>query len=179
MELPVFRYHPDPLGSASVIASTAKCRCCKKSRGHIYTASVYSEEELTEALCPWCIADGSAYAKFDATFVDTEAFTSEIPEAVLDEVTQRTPGFSTWQSERWPVCCNDATAFLAPAGIAEIRANYRDLEYNVLSYIIHDLEISGGAATRTLESLKKDSSPTAYLFRCLHCQRHHFHIDSF
>jgi len=178
MELPVFRYHPDPLASGSVIQSSAKCRRCKKSRGYIYTANVYSEDELTDALCPWCIADGSAFEKFDATFVDSEAFADEIPEEVLDEVTQRTPGFNAWQSEHWPVCCKDATAFLAPVGIAEIRANYREVEYEVLNYVIHDLEISGGAATRMVESLKKDSSPTAYLFRCLHCQRHHVHVDS-
>ena len=37
--------------------------------------------------------------------------------------------------------------------------------------------ISGGAATRLRNSLKKDSGPTVSLFHCPRCQRHHFLID--
>jgi hypothetical protein len=31
---------------------------------------VYAEAELDDQLCPWCIADGRAAAKFDAQFTD-------------------------------------------------------------------------------------------------------------
>jgi uncharacterized protein CbrC (UPF0167 family) len=177
MNLPVFRYHPDPLSTGSVVASPAECRCCGQKRGYIYAASVYAEEELEDALCPWCIADGSAHAKFDATFVDTEAFPEGVPETVIDEISQRTPGYNAWQSEHWPVCCDDGAAFLGPVGIDEIRARYRDLEGAVLSHIIYEMKISGGAATRLLASLRRDASPTAYLFRCGKCERVHIHID--
>ena len=37
--------------------------------------------------------------------------------------------------------------------------------------------ISGGAATRFLESLRRDASPTAYLFKCLHCDEPQVHVD--
>lgn len=177
MNLPVFRYHPDPLSTGSVVESPAKCLCCRQKRGYIYAASVYAEKELEDALCPWCIADGSAHSKFDATFVDTEAFPEGTPEAVIDEISQRTPGYSAWQSEKWPVCCNEGTAFLGPFGIDEIRARYRDLEGAVLSHIIYEMQISGGAATRLLASLRREASPTAYFFRCGKCERMHFHID--
>jgi uncharacterized protein CbrC (UPF0167 family) len=177
MKLPAFRYHPDPLGTGSVVASAATCRCCHRNRGYVYSASVYAEEELEDALCPWCIADGSAHARFDATFVDSEAFPDGTPKTIVDEISLRTPGYSAWQSEYWPVCCNDGTAFLGPLGIDELRAKFRDQEGALLSHIIYERKISGGAATRLLASLRRDASPTAYFFRCLHCERTHFHID--
>src|SRR4051812_39850670 len=117
--LPAFRYHPDPLGTGSVVASPATCRCCRQKRGYVYSASVYAEDELEDVLCPWCIADGSAHSTFAATFVDTDAFPEGTPETVIAEISERTPGYSAWQSEQWPVCCNDGTAFLGPMGINE------------------------------------------------------------
>lgn len=175
--LPTFRYHPDPLASGSIVGSDVECRRCRQSRGYIYTGPVYSEADLDDGLCPWCIADGSAHREFDASFVDSEAFAPNVPGPVVAEVSERTPGYNTWQSEEWPACCNDATAFLAPAGISEIRKTYRELEGSVLSHIIYNMSISGGAATRLLESLNIDAGPTAYLFQCLACGEHQFHID--
>ena len=58
-------------------------------------------------------------------------------------------------------CCADAMAFKEPAGIEEIRARYPSLEYSALSYLIYDLGISGGAATRTVQSLNRVKGPTA------------------
>jgi uncharacterized protein CbrC (UPF0167 family) len=177
MKLPDFRYHPDPIGSGSVVESAAQCRSCGQARGHIYQGPVYSEEELDDSLCPWCLADGSAHRKFDATFFDTEAFADGTPEAAIEEISERTPGYDSWQSGHWPCCCDDATAFLFPAGIAEIRAQCHELEGDILSHIIYNMQISGGAATRLLNALKKDAGPTVYVFRCLKCRQHHFHID--
>lgn len=177
MSLPEFRYHPDPIGSGSVIESDVTCRCCGQQRGYVCDAPVYAEEDLDGHLCPWCIADGNASVKFEATFVDDEAFDDGIPESVMDEISQRTPGFASWQAEQWPACCDDATAFLTPAGIKEIRAGYREAESELLNYIIYEMKVSGGAATRLLQSLDKDNGPTAYLFRCLHCEKLHFYID--
>jgi uncharacterized protein CbrC (UPF0167 family) len=174
--LPVFRYHPDPVASGSVMPSDRTCRSCGLARGHIYTGPVYAEEELTGAICPWCIADGSAHKKFDAVFVDSEGLDDDAPEEAIGEITERTPGFSSFQSERWPGCCGDAAAFVAPAGIAELRAE-PGLEGEALSYIVYEMGISGGAATRLLQSLNRDKGPTAYLFRCLRCEKRLFHID--
>jgi uncharacterized protein CbrC (UPF0167 family) len=176
--LPTFRHHPDPLRSGSIVASSATCRCCERRRGFVYAGPVYAEsDDLDDALCPWCIADGSAHERFDATFVDTEAFTGDIPITTMATVTERTPGYAAWQQERWPVCCGDATAFLTPLGIDELRATHRELEGPALSFIIYELRISGGAATRMLNALRRDESPTAYLFRCLTCEQHHLHVD--
>src|SRR5262245_5821440 len=117
MKLPDFRYHPDPVRSGSVVESKAKCHACGQARGYLYEGPVYSEDELDGKLCPWCIADGSAHEKFDATFFDAASIDDETPEAAIEEISERTPGFATWQSGHWPCCCDDAAAFITPAGI--------------------------------------------------------------
>lgn len=177
MTLPTFRYHPDPVASGSVVASDGKCRCCKKSRGYLYTGPVYAEDDLDDALCPWCIADGAAADKYDATFVDSEALPDSASEEVSEEILTRTPGFNSWQGEQWPACCNEPAAFVMPAGINELRAYNREWEGFALNHIIYDMKISGGAATRLLDSLNRDSGPTIFVFRCLHCEGPKFYID--
>jgi uncharacterized protein CbrC (UPF0167 family) len=175
--LPVFKYHPDPIGSGSVVESKVKCKCCGKARGYIYSGPVYAEDELDESICPWCIADGSAHEMYDASFLDCEGIPGEVPAEAMEEIEYRTPGFSTWQSERWLTCCGEAAAFLEPVGIQEIRQRYPQLEGDLMGYIVHEMQISGGAARRMLESLQKDAGPTAYVFQCLKCAGHKTFID--
>jgi uncharacterized protein CbrC (UPF0167 family) len=175
--LPRFRFHPDPLQSGSVAESEDACQRCGERRGYLYAGPVYAESDLADRLCPWCIADGSAHRAYAVTFVDSEAFVGDVPATSVEEITARTPGYHAWQGERWPACCGDATAFLAPVGIGEIRERHREAESTVLGHIVHEVGISGGAARRLLEALRRDVSPTAYLFRCLRCAAYRVHID--
>src|ERR1700744_1794087 len=123
MSLPEFRYHPDPIATGTVKASDVKCVCCDLARGYIYTGNTYSEEDLEDAVCPWCIADGSAAEKFDAMFSDdSPLLDADMPEAVVEEVTRRTPGFTSWQQEVWLCCCDDACAFHGDATRAQLTA---------------------------------------------------------
>src|SRR5216683_2326627 len=177
MTLPTFRYHPDPIRSGSIVESEKKCRCCRQVRGYVYSGPAYCEEDLEDEICPWCIADGSAHRMFEAEFVGYEAFPDGTPQAAIDEIMQRTPGYSAWQSEHWPLCCGDASAFRGPTGIKEIRATEYQLEGLLMGHIVQEMKISGGAAHRLLDSLDKDRGPTAYVFQCLHCNRHLFHVD--
>jgi len=177
MNLPSFKYHREPIQSGSVEKSNERCRCCNELRGYIYVGPVYSDEDLADSICPWCIADGAAHRKFGATFIDEAALPDGLPESVIEEAAWRTPGYNAWQSERWFSCCNDAMTFLEPAGIQEIRASYRNLEFSVLGNILYGLHISGGAATRLLESLHKQSGPTAYIFQCSHCGQYQTFVD--
>src|SRR4051812_22558639 len=108
MDLPHFTYHPDPVGSGSIIPSEAICIVCGQARGYVYAGPVYSasDEELDDAICPWCIADGSAHERFDAEFTDTSGIGGygdweDVPQAVVEEVAYRTPGFNGWQQEMW------------------------------------------------------------------------------
>ena len=177
MVLPSFRYHPDPITSGSIVPSEDGCRCCGKPRGFLYTGPVYADDEIVDEICPWCIADGSAHRRFDATFVDPAVFSDDVPAPVVDLISQQTPGYNAWQSEEWPSCCGDATAFIAPFGIAELRAYDYRLEGLLMPYIVHTMGVSGGAATRLLNSLDRERGPTVYLFRCLACEAPRFHID--
>ena len=69
--LPHFRYHPDPVETGSITASDAACTRCGERRGFIYAGPVYAVGDFRDALCPWCIADGSAHESLGATFVDS------------------------------------------------------------------------------------------------------------
>jgi len=177
MDLPKFQYHPDPLLSGSIEKSDAVCRCCKKARGYIYTGPVYSEEELDEALCPWCIADGSAHKTFDASFADEAGFPDGLSQKIIADVARRTPGFASWQEGRWLTCCNDACMFVEPAGQAEIEARHPMAEGQLITYIVQELGISGGAAHQLYRALNRDRGPTAYFFKCRHCGNEPAYID--
>jgi uncharacterized protein CbrC (UPF0167 family) len=177
MTMPTFRYHADPVASGSVVVSEAGCLCCGQARGFVYDGPIYAEGHEPTPVCPWCIADGSAHERFGACFVDADAFDGAVPEGTVTEITERTPGFATWQGETWPSCCGDAAVFVMPAGIAEIRARAPELEGQLMSHIVYEMGVSGGAATRLLDSLDRDRSPTLYVFKCPQCETHLFHID--
>jgi uncharacterized protein CbrC (UPF0167 family) len=173
MNLPQFKYHPDPLATGSVERSDATCVCCGQKRGFIYTGPVYAEEELYDRICPWCIADGSAQAKLGAEFTDAAGVGGcpwdEVPGEVVAEVAYRTPGFCGWQQERWWTHCGDAAEFLGLAGGKEVEAYGPEL--------IESLRDDAGLTendeewNRYYRALDKEGSPTAYVFRCRHCGR--------
>ena len=169
MTLPSFAYHPDPLATGSIAESDAECEACGQERGYIYRGPVYAEDDV-EDLCPWCIADGSAAERFDATFTDVED--SDLPDDVAETIATRTPGFSGWQQEVWLSHCGDGAEFLGRAGAVELAA-YPD----ALADIRLGLRQRDGA-DRFLAALDKDGQPTAYLFRCRVCRTHVAYTDS-
>jgi uncharacterized protein CbrC (UPF0167 family) len=175
-ELPDFRYHPDPVGTGSVVAVNVTCVGCEQLRPYTYAGPVYAEEELEDALCPWCIADGTAARRFAAQFADVSwAVPDDVPEAATDEVLHRTPGFAGWQQERWLHHCGDAAAFLGAVGAAEV-ADPPD----ALEALRNEGRASGWPADqidRYMAALTKDGQPTAYLFRCLVCGVHLAYSD--
>jgi hypothetical protein len=59
--------------------------------------------------------------------------------------------------------CGDAAAFIERAGYPEIRARHPRLEGTLMTYIVHELEISGGGAIRLLHGLNRDHGPTTYV----------------
>jgi uncharacterized protein len=123
--LPVFKYHPDPIATGSVQESDSPCLSCNRIRGYVYVGPAYSEKfhYLSGCICPWCIADGSAARQFGATFADS-GLMDDVPDAVREEIAQRTPGFEAWQQEQWLECCHDGAAFLGLAGAAELKSQF-------------------------------------------------------
>lgn len=174
MRLPAFRYHPDPLTSGSVTASDSVCRGCGRPRGLIYVGSLLGSgaEEIRNAICPWCIADGTAHARFDAEFtrIDcvglgyTEPWAA-VPREVAEEVAYCTPGFTGWQTERWFTHCGDAAAFIGVAGCREVLAHGPA----TIEAIRRDCNLTGMEWDEYFRALERNGSPSAYLFRCLRC----------
>ena len=147
------------------------CVSCQRQRGFVYTVPVYALEELAEALCPWCIADGTAAARFDAEFTDVGfGVRADVPRTVIEEVSRRTPGFVGWQQEYWLYHCRDATAFTGPAGHADVAAVPEAIR--ALEDEARNAGRSVAEAKDYIESLRRDAPPTAYLFKCLHCGIH-------
>lgn len=83
-----------------------------------------------------------------------------------EEVAYRTPGFSGWQQERWLVHCDDACAFLGPAGRQE-KEGFKSQQ--LLDSLRDDMKMNERDFQQYLGVLDKHRAPTAYLFRCLHC----------
>jgi len=168
--LPTFRYHPDPLATGSVrVEPDTPCLGCSRIRGYIYTGAVFTETNfiLDEHLCPWCIADGTAAKRFGATFNDE----------VRREIETRTPGFSGWQQEEWLACCGDGAAFLGVAGAKELERDFPAAIPAVKRYLLRELDLSKEVAEECFAALSKDGQPTAYIFRCLHCQKYLAYVD--
>ena len=174
---PDFPYHPDPQATGSVESSEAHCVCCGHARGLIYTGPVYcARDDLDDALCPWCIADGRAAARFDAEFTDIgSGVPDDVPPEVTDEVSTRTPGFSGWQQEHWLYHCGDAAAFLGRAGRQELEPHPEALE--ALRAEQAEVDAPPEEVTEYLAALDKDDQPTAYLFRCRRCSTHLAYSD--
>ncbi len=173
MNLPEFKYHPDPVATGSVKQSDKVCECCRQARGYIYEGPVYCRAEV-KAVCPWCIADGSTHEKFDADFTDLASVGGckrgwdDVPREVAEEVAYRTPGFVTWQEAEWWSHCGDAAEFLGPAGKDEVEA----LGPELVEYL-RVQALSWGWSEEyweeTFDCFHKDGSPVAYIFRCRHC----------
>ena len=176
MELPHFKYHPDPLATGSVKSSPNVCRCCGETRGYIYTSTPYAEESLVNCLCPWCIADGAAHEKFGAEFVEYSAIGghgewSPVPPSVVEEVAFRTPGFSGWQQEQWWTHCNDAAEFLGPAGYKELAEFGAEALQNARSVFGAETGLQGQELEERFQTFSLRFGPTAYVFRCRHCHQ--------
>jgi uncharacterized protein len=171
MRLPFFVYHPDPISTGMIVASDDSCVSCGLARGFIYCGPVYAIDEYESCICPWCISDGSAHLKLDATFTDDVGVGDggtweQVAHAVVEEVTERTPGFSGWQQEKWWTHCKDAAEFIGRAGRKELTAAGQQ----AITAIQHDAGLSDGPEwDRYFAKLNKDGSPTAYLFRCRSC----------
>ncbi len=176
-DLPAFRYHPDPVGTGAVEPIRSRCRSCGEVRGWIYVAVPYAVTDLRDALCPWCIADGSAASTFDARFTDLHPadVPAGVPTAVVEEIVRRTPGFAGWDRERWLFHCDDAAEYLGAVGwdeVADLPDAVAALEADLASR-----RITGRRARAFLHDLNPDGGSTAYLFRCRTCRRHLAYAD--
>ncbi|NJL02495.1 MAG: hypothetical protein HC910_18785 [Spirulinaceae cyanobacterium SM2_1_0] len=166
--LPHFPYHPDPVATGAVVASDKQCVCCERSRGYVYVGSVYSTNDLDDALCPWCIADGSAASRLDASF--GELFSRHralVPESVIAEVNLRTPGYVSWQGESWLSHCNDACEFHGDATAAEVA----DASNETKNAWMEEYKQDEASWLSVVDGYRPAGHSALYKFVCRHCRR--------
>lgn len=165
-QLPHFRYHPNPIATGAVKPSDAICVCCGQSRGHIYCGPVYAVIVLDDLLCPWCIADGSASAKLGASFADSYPLRQAgVPDGVVDEVNERTPGYMSWQQEYWLAHCGDACEFHGDATVRDISAASAETKQHWIEEYKQDEK---GWAWAT-DGYRPGGDSALYKFKCRHC----------
>ena len=99
---------------------------CGRPAGLRYPAPV--DGRRPGILCLRCIADGTAATSLGLQDGSRAEFTDvgwgvpdDVPQAVLEEISQRTPGFFGWQQEHWLYHCADAAAFLGRVGWEDVR----------------------------------------------------------
>lgn len=170
--LPFFKYHPNPIETGNVKSSDEICACCENARGFIYTASVYSTHDLDESICPWCIADGSAAEKFDATFNDS-GLGSNISNKIIEEISKRTPGYESWQSDIWLYHCEDGCEFHGDLSKQEAK----NLEVEAIKKFCIENDLNEEDGREIIQYYEKGGNPAIYKFVCRHCGEIKFYTD--
>jgi uncharacterized protein CbrC (UPF0167 family) len=177
MTPPTFFYSPHAYSLGIIEQRNFTCPCCGETRTLCYTGNFYSADEV-EAICPWCIADGSAAEKYDGSFVsDFEGLDpgpnglgAAMSPSSMAQVSRHTPGYASWQGDVWLGHCGEACIFLRYVGsqeLAPVWAEVRD-----------DAVASGWGEENIRDHMHKDGDMTGYLFRCQHCGRHRLHVDA-
>lgn len=166
-----FRYHPDPVGTRSAVPTDALCDLCGQPAELRYVGPIFGRQ--ADVLCLRCIANGRAAWQLSlsdgepAQFTDVAGAPRDVPPDVLEEVTQRTPGFIGWQQAHWLYHCSDAAAYLGTVGWDEVK-DWPDALASLRSELM-DLGVAATQADEQIQWLSRDGDLTGYLFRCLHC----------
>ena len=172
MGLPSFRYHQNPMETGAFQKSEkgVTCDCCGETTNIYYNAPFFAEDDI-EYLCPTCIANGKAAAKFDGSFQDDYSvdYGVEDPDK-LDELIHRTPGYCGWQQEYWRAHCGDFCTFLGYVGARELRA------LGVMDEVLDD-PMWDDELKEMIQASVNGGSMQCYLFQCLYCGKHLLWVD--
>ena len=179
MSVTKFKYHLSPESTGSLLSINITCTVCGQHNRYKYVGPLYSEEELEIDLCPDCIKNGKAAKDFEIEFFDRDSIGNDgrwqqVSEEVKDIICYKTPGFSGWQQEKWWTHCDDAAKYLGPKIDIE---NIINSTNNLTDLIMKDMDINKKEATRLLIDCSAESSPTLFLFKCLHCEQYGGYID--
>ncbi|MBB5944474.1 CbrC family protein [Xanthomonas sp. 3307] len=179
MQLPQFLHHPNAY-ALCFAQEDGVCDCCGETRAWRYQGPFYCAGDGPEFLCPWCIADGRAAARFEGEFNDWVEIEGVSPDpddappaidaALLQAICTRTPGYSAWQQPVWLSHCDQPCAFLGYAGGDDLAP--------ILDEVMPDIvEATPRDADWLLARLSRDGTLVGCLFRCLQCGQHRLHVD--
>ena len=150
------------------------CIACGDARGFMYTGPVYAVEEFVDEFCPWCIADGSAAAQFDAAFTDIDC---NVPDDVPAERARRHRPPHARLRQRGSRTIGSTTAATAPCSSAAPAAPSSSRTRTRSSRCGRRSPAGDAQVEQHLAAMDKDGEPTAYLFRCRHCGTHLAYAD--
>lgn len=166
MEFPKFKYHQNPIKSLSFIKSDMECNCCNKKTGYIYNLSIYSSLDVEDVvICPWCLANGDAAKKYQATFNDTYSVESKIPNSENDEILHRTPSYPTWQDFDWMIHCGHPAIFIGDAD----KSTIKKMSSVTLSLFLKENELDNDEIDEILDRYIEVESPMIYEHKCSKC----------
>jgi uncharacterized protein CbrC (UPF0167 family) len=174
---PAFFYNPNAYQLGIIEPRDIVCQCCGKAQSFRYTGTFYCKTTI-DRLCPWCIADGSAAIKYNGSFVsDFEGLNANpaelsafISETSMEQVGSHTPGYTSWQGDRWLGHCGDACIFIGYVGSKELQ--------NIWEEVRPDAIASGWGEENIRNHMHIDGDMTGYLFQCQHCKQHRLHVDA-
>ena len=172
MQLPAFRYHPDPLATGAVVAKAGRCDACEREVGHLYDGPMFGRFENEPTVCPWCIADGSAASKLGVHFNDP-CTTESIAKSAIEEISDRTPGYTSWQGPEWMFHCGDGCAFLGDASLETLRG----ISAEGRAELATEFSLSEEDWHELVDEYEPGAEPAIYHFRCLSCGTDRFHMD--
>lgn len=172
MTLPHFKYHPDPISSGVFEQRPILCSVCGLERDYAYVGPIYAVKAVEADICPWCIADGAAAAKYNAEFGDTVGCEDITDKAATTEYLRRTPGYKTWQGQSCLSHHGDFCAFIRYASWDDVTAHRADLK--------DDLETSLSEldwAEPELQKAMLHEHISGYLLQCVHCGKYRMYWD--
>lgn len=176
LDLPKFKYHPDPLETGSIELKETDCPVCGEHSDYSYVGPTYGRGENIEGICPNCIANGSAAKKYNIEFVgDHEELDND---EFKDELEHRTPGFSSIQGEQWLSHCGDFCAFIGKVGQVGGQKIGESLE-NILPDDLKKVTDIFDIKKEELDNFMEENGYIqGYLFKCLKCGKMRFYIDA-
>lgn len=166
LELPKFKYYPDPLGSGDIIKYETICPVCNQKREYKYIGPFLSKQGA-EGICPWCIADGSAAKKYQGSFQLNELCEEVSNKKFKNELLYRTPGYRAWLLGSWPSHCGDYCIYFGSVGwnetkdITELKGTFDNIRRK-----------AGLTQPEFEETFVKEGYIEGHLFRCSKCGKY-------
>jgi uncharacterized protein CbrC (UPF0167 family) len=164
--LPSFKYFRDPLAHGCIETSAEACGCCGEKRGFIHSAGMFTRQDPEPRVCPWCIADGRAAAKFTGSFNDGPDRPKDSCTGA-EEVMTRTPHVTSWQDWFWPVCCDECCIFLGDVTGKVLLKSRNEAAIDACLAALEEWNFDG--TEEELRAIAPGGDPALYLFQCSRC----------
>ena len=126
----------------------------------MYVGPIYSEDDVEEVY-PWCIDNGKAASKWSACFNDVYNVPDGVPKHVIDIIGRKTPGYESWQGNRWLFSEHDALVFVAEVHGKKLLSEGDEAKINACRSALSELNFPSDF---DLSEVVIGGQPAIYLF---------------